>query len=609
MKRWLAFLSILLGTVLSASALDREAFTVVSYRLDVQIGRDSHVMAVHGRLVLRNDSKSPQKNAALQISSSLAWNGIGTDDKPLDCGCMIFPGDHPLEWLGNTYTSDIDHTGSLSEAVVQFPRAVAPGATVALDVQYGGTITQDATRLTRLGAPSEVGARNDWDQISNSFTVVRGLGYVVWYPVALGAASLSDGNAVFDAISLWKNRHSKTHFFAYVGVTLPDAKDQPCIVTNPASSTQWRVSGGTGAERPSAAEPSPGYPQRFGVTMELPGMEEVVPTVAILPACATLARPSVEIVSTPEHADVAKDYALAAEANDPLLKEWLGEPKQPARIIELTDPNANPYQDGELLLTPLRQAQTASLQLLLLPVQVAARFYSPRPWIQDGLERFLQAMSMENRVGRKAALQFLDEYREPMVKAEQDAKAAASATSNAQEAANSLINTSDEVYLRGKASFVFWMLRDLEGDAALQHALAAYRPGGDKDAGYFQTLMQRAGKRDLEWFFDDWVYRDRGLPEFHVESAYTRPLLSENVKSFMVTVTIENRGRAGAEVPAVIETPSGDKTVRVLVKAGENGVGRIELPVAPNQIKVNDGSVPEADLGNNVYEVTNPQQP
>ena len=84
------------------------------------------------------------------------------------------------------------------------PAEVAHGASVTLDVQYGGTIVQDSKRLTRIGAPEEVGARNDWDQISDAFTAVRGLGYVVWYPVAIEAVSMSDGDAVFDAIAAWK---------------------------------------------------------------------------------------------------------------------------------------------------------------------------------------------------------------------------------------------------------------------------------------------------------------------------------------------------------------------------------------------------------------------
>ena len=41
---------------------------------------------------------------------------------------------------------------------------------------------------------------------------------------------------------------------------------------------------------------------------------------------------------------------------------------------------------------------------------------------------------------------------------------------------DTLLNTSDEILLRGKGSFVFWMLRDMLGDEVLQKALAAYRP-------------------------------------------------------------------------------------------------------------------------------------
>ena len=43
-----------------------------------------------------------------------------------------------------------------------------------------------------------------------------------------------------------------------------------------------------------------------------------------------------------------------------------------------------------------------------------------------------------------------------------------------------------------------------------------------------------------------------------------------------------------------------------MVKAGEKGTGRIEVPVAPDKVVVNDGSVPEANVGNNVYDVPPP---
>jgi hypothetical protein len=576
-------LLLVLATLLPALAIDREAFTISRYQLEVQVDRTAHVIVVTGKLTLRNDSNKPQKLATLQVSSSLAWNAIALDDKP-------------VQWLGDNYTSDIDHTGSLSEAIVTLPKEIAPAATVTLDVQYGGTLTADTTRLTRMGAPADVAARNDWDEISDAFTAVRGIGYVAWYPVAIEAASLSDGNAVFDAIARWKHRHDRSEFVAGFAIEAGDGKQPLRIVTNMAGSGESKLV-------PQGDKTS----YRLVAKTSLLGLGETVPTFAVADY-VELARPTVTLLYGADHTSLARDYALAAEANDPLLHEWLGESVQPGRVIELTDPNANPWQNGPMLFTPLREAPTANLQLLLLPAQVAARFHSPHPWIEDGLERFLQTLAVERRSGRHAALQFLDQYRGPLVQAEEAAHPKAGANksspdSNANAANNTLLNTNDELYLRGKGGFVFWMLRDMTGNDAMQRAIASYRGGADKDPSYFQHLVQTTAKRDLEWFFDDWVYRDRGLPEFHVESAYARPLLSEANKSFLVTATIENRGGTGAEVPVLIQTPSGEKSVRVVVKAGEKGTGRIEVPVAPDKIVVNDGSVPEANLGNNVYAI------
>ncbi|MDR3749544.1 MAG: hypothetical protein P4M04_15595 [Acidobacteriota bacterium] len=566
------------------AAIDREAFTITRYQLEAQVDRTAHVIAVNGKLTLRNDSNKPQKLVTLQVSSSLAWNAITLNDQP-------------LEWLGDNYTSDIDHTGSLSEVIVTLPKEIAPASTVTLDVQYGGTITPDATRLTRTGIPAEVAVRNDWDHISNSFTAVRGLGYVVWYPVAIDAVSLSDGSAVFDAMARWKQRHERSEFAARI---LTPAAQQPlCIAVNGTGST-------CGDKQTVGYSPPGGGTEESSNTLQLDGLGEMVPAFAIA-NYVELPRPTIAFTHLPEHTTEARDYALAAEANDPLLHDWLHEPHEPARVIELANPNANPWKNGAVLFTPLREASTPMLQLLLMPLQVASRLHSPHAWIQDGVERFLQVMAVEMRSGRRAALEYLDQYREPLIEAEKLSHPAAQAAGamKASEADNTLLNTNDEVYLHGKGGFVMWMLRDMVGTTDMQRTLLAYRGGADKDPSYFQKLLQTNSKRDLEWFFDDWVYRDRGLPEFKVESVYTRPMLGEG-SNFMVTVTIENRGRTGAEVPGLVQTPSGEKSVRIVVKAGQKGTGRLEVPVAPDKIVVNDGSVPEASTGNNVYDVPPP---
>ena len=590
MKRLaLIFLSCL-ASLLPALAVDREAFTITRYQLEVQVDRTSHVMAVTGKLTLRNDSNHPQKLVTLQVSSSLAWNAIALDGKP-------------LQRLDDNYTSDIDHTGSLSEAIVTLPKEAAPATAVTLDVQYGGTVTPDATRLTRMDVPADLAARNDWDEVSDSFTAVRGLGYVVWYPVAIEAVSLSDGNAVFDAIARWKHRHDRSELDTRIVITEPALLPPLCIAVNAATSS-------CGDARELTERQDGAKVKEFSNSLHLDGLGETVPTFAIA-NYVELARPTITLLHIPDHTSFARDYAVAAEANGPMLHDWLPDPPHPARVIELTDPNANPWQNGAVLFTPLREAQTATLQLLLLPAQVAARFHSPHAWIQNGLEKFLQTVSVESRSGRRAALEYLDQYRGPLAQAEELAhpKAGTSTKStDRSDADNTLLNTNDELYLRGKGGFVFWMLRDMVDSEAMQRSIAAYRGGADKDPSYLQKLIETNSKHKLEWFFDDWVYRDRGLPDFHVESVYPRPLLSETQKNYLVTVTIDNRGHAGAEVPVIVKTPSGEKSVRVLVKAGEKGVGRIEMTAAPDKAVVNDGSVPEANLGNNVYDVPRPRQ-
>jgi aminopeptidase N len=165
------------------------------------------------------------------------------------------------------------------------------------------------------------------------------------------------------------------------------------------------------------------------------------------------------------------------------------------------------------------------------------------------------------------------------------------------------LNTSDQILLRGKGSFVFWMLRDMLGDSTLQNALSAYRPANDTSTAYFQGLLEEGGKRNLEWFFDDWVYRDRGLPNFHIENVYARPMLGDPNKLSLVTVTLENRGGAGAEVPVTVQSATGERALRILVPAHQKTSERLQLPDMPTRAIVNDGSVPVPSSSEGTFDV------
>jgi aminopeptidase N len=147
------------------------------------------------------------------------------------------------------------------------------------------------------------------------------------------------------------------------------------------------------------------------------------------------------------------------------------------------------------------------------------------------------------------------------------------------------------------------MLRDMVGDDVLKQAIAKYRAEDDKDPKYVEQLVEAAAKRDLGWFFDDWVYQDRGLPDLRVQSAH--PWKTEKDVQF-ITVTLENLGNAGAEVPFTIVFEGGEITKRIEVRAKGTATTRVEMPQPASEIAVNDGSVPESDLTNNVFKVSEP---
>src|ERR1700730_12834544 len=192
----LRVLLVLCGVLVQAQAIDREAFTFTNYNLDVRIESEQQRLAVRGKITLRNDSTSPQKNLALQISSTLDWRSIQFEGKP-------------VQFVSQPYTSDIDHTGALSEAIVTLPRGIPSKGTVEVEIGYEGIIPLDTTRLTRIEVPVEVARHSDWDRIDKSFTAVRGIGYVAWYPLATESANLSEGNSVFEAVARWKAREEQ----------------------------------------------------------------------------------------------------------------------------------------------------------------------------------------------------------------------------------------------------------------------------------------------------------------------------------------------------------------------------------------------------------------
>jgi hypothetical protein len=326
----------------------------------------------------------------------------------------------------------------------------------------------------------------------------------------------------------------------------------------------------------------------------------VVPSFSIA-EYTPLIRPAINVFHLPPQGPAAQEYALAAETVLPFETEWFGAPQTKVTVAQLPDIDDAPFESGPLLFAPLVLAERSAIQQRMMHQLVHASFHSPRPWIEEGLAHFAQALEREHQSGRAAALSYMQTFLPPLQVAEADVAEVRNPGSRGSEtratpATPGLIVSTDEVMYRIKAMYVWWMLRDMVGDAALQQAIRKYRPQEDRDTAYMPHLVAQAAKRDLEWFFDDWLYRDRGLPDFRVDAVFPRVTLDG---TYVVTVTVANDGNAAAEVLVFARAEGGQHQKRLLVKGKSKAVGRIELPARPTEALVNDGSVPESNMKNN----------
>jgi hypothetical protein len=308
----------------------------------------------------------------------------------------------------------------------------------------------------------------------------------------------------------------------------------------------------------------------------------------------------------------------------PLVTQWLGgAPRSALTIIDLPESDDTPFETGSALLIPVHDTAPESLAPVLAHAWAHAFFQSSRAWLNEGVATFLGTLWTEAGRGRAAALAQLDQQRlalalvEPAGQAQpaqpdasnkpaaspassEDSNFAADAPAKASPPGEDppvpiplTVQTSPE-YFRTKAAYVFWMLRDLAGDAPLAAALAAYRPGDDADPGAFEALLAKASwGKDLHWFFADWVDQDRGLPGLAISGVYSNAARAPG--SYVVAVEIRNDGGAAAEVPVTVQSAAAALTERARIPGRGKAVHRFVLEGLPREVAVNDGTVPEVE--------------
>lgn len=558
----LCYLCIFCASVVDGFALDREAFSFTNYDLQLQIDPEQHRLGARGQITLRNDAATPQRIAVLQISSSLGWRAIKAGDKP-------------VQFITQPFASDIDHTGGLSEAIVTLPVAVAPHGTIDLNIAYEGLIELDATRLTRIGTPEDLAKNSDWDQIGPNFTAVRGAGYVAWYPIATEAANLSE-DSLSEVLARWKAR---------------EAESQMNVLFE---STQRHTILFSGTAHGFVVTPEQGIVSVGAFSMILSGTD--VPTFVMGEYKSLDVEGVGKIDFLPGKEAIARSYADVLGSLNPLP----GTRGAPAlHVADFPDSNAARFVTQSLLLLPLHVLNDED-RLTLVYALARQRAASPYLWITEGLAHFAQVRDIEQQHGHKAALDYLAAHKSFLIDSENQIAADTASRSDSATDSYSLLKTKDDVYLQSKAMWVWWMLHDMIGGVGMNLVLAQYSGVEDKDPSYMPQLINKMTHKDLGWFFDDWVYHDHGLPDFKVDSAFSTKMPNN---SYLLAVTIENLGSAGAEVPVIVRFAGGEVTKRLEVRAKAKATTRIETPAPAQDIIVNDGSVPESDTRNNSFKV------
>jgi len=573
---------------------EREALTFTAFDMDVHLRPATQQIAVRALLTVRNDGHSPLGHIPLQISSSLDWENIRLAG-------------HDVAFTVATLNSDVDHTGQLHEAAIALAAPLAPDATLQLDVTYSGTIPQSAQRLITIGTPDDAAVHTDWDSIAVDFTGLRGFGNVVWYPVSSVPVILGDGARVFDEMGEHKLRMAGALFRLQLADEFPHGHAPTVAFINghrvPLALTE-----------PSSAGPD--VPDVASASLDVPALGFEAPSLFLAVRTAHQAA-NTTLFTVPEDDGAVEGWASAAGFVTPFLQGWLGQsPRSQLTILDLPDPDDAPFETGPLLVTAIRPATPDELDGVfahaLTHAYLSTSTDSPPAWLSEGIAQFMGSLWLEKQQGRQKALESLESGRAALALAEP--------ASPGESSGQPLAQAISPVYYRTKATYIFWMLRDLAGDAALSAALRAYNPAAETAAAgaahgatptgssdYFEKLIERAtansgessslGQQasphgDLSWFFSDWVDADKGLPDIAIDSVFPSHTEGDN---WLVAVNLSNSGYAAAEVPVTVSNAATSVTQRVVVPARGKAVLRILLQGQPSQVQANDGTVPETE--------------
>lgn len=555
-----------------ATDAERKAITFLSYDLDVHLQPREHAMAVRARIVVRNDSSSPLDRLALQVSSTLRWTGVHV-------------GASPAAFSQQLVNSDIDHTGAVREAVIPLPQPLGPQQSLSIDLTYEGTAALSAARLEQIGTPSDIAESSDWDRVSDEFVGLRGFGNVAWYPVASVPVALGDGAKFFTEAAAERQRQSQAT--VTMRVTEEFFGEAPNLAV---------LDGQTLAVTPASLPAAAGVPGIVTCTLPPTKLGLASPSLFLLARTAREGN-GVRVFARTEDVANAQAYISAASTVTPLINRWLGsESRGVLNIVDLPEPEDAPFEDSDVLFANVQATEPGKLTDVLIHSLTHLYFRSSYAWLQEGVPSFMSSLWLEQNRGRDVAIQQLDNTRGALSLAEPGD------TATSEMDRQALVVARDPVYYRTKATYVLWMLRDLAGDNALASALRAYQAGSDTAGTGLEQVLEQASGKDLKWFFDNWVYHDRGLPDLSIAGVY--PNKASVAGSYIVAVDVANSGTAEAQVPVSVSAGKTTVTEMLRIPAKSKISHRFVVQGQPDEVAVNDGTVPEVEASVHKQTVT-----
>ena len=556
--------------IIDVTDVERSALTFTAYDLDVHVAPAQSRLAVHAGLTVKNSGKEPLARLVFQISSSLSWESFAVRS-----GGRV----SPLTFTVQAIETDADHTGKATEAVVSLPSPLQPGASVELTSFYSGEVTQSAERLERIGAPLDQAARADWDQISSQWIALRGFGNVLWYPTAAAPVFLGDGAKLFQSVGQTKLQQSGA--MIHLRLTVEYVGDAPDAAFFCGRREQLKA---VSENQSLPVAESPGV-----ATAEF--SEQALgfrtPSLFVTDRAGTVTDNSL-ISAVTDHYDAMPSYGAASEKVKPLMTDWLG--AGPLSVLTVLDHDGQPFEDDALLVAPMRASSPDVLTQPLAHSLSHAWFRSSHVWLDEGVAQFMSLQWMAQTQGREVAVDRMQQEAKSLALAEP------AVARGAEDGGQSLIQASDEIYYRTKAAAVLWMLQSLVGEDGLKRSLKAYRQDKlDDDPKEFQRVVEQSSKRDLSWFFDDWVYRDRGLPDLSIVAVTPRAIdrIGDKGAGWLVAVEVKNEGDATADVPVTVRSGTLTTTQRLRILGHSSASTRIVFEGTPTEVLVNDGSVPE----------------